>query len=102
MSLLIPWRRITPLNGRRACKKGGIDRSAHGAAVWRPVVMHLLFYRVSVRHSLAEAGMLGPGNMSEVIIKDMKKVYDNKVTAVHDFNLHIADKEFIVLVGPSG
>ena len=32
----------------------------------------------------------------------MKKVYDNKVTAVHDFNLHIQDKEFIVLVGPSG
>jgi multiple sugar transport system ATP-binding protein len=40
--------------------------------------------------------------MSEVIIKDIKKVYDNKVTAVHDFNLHIKDKEFIVLVGPSG
>ena len=40
--------------------------------------------------------------MSEVIIKNMKKVYDNKVTAVHDFNLTIADKEFIVLVGPSG
>ena len=40
--------------------------------------------------------------MSEVIIKDMKKVYDNKVTAVHDFNLEIKDKEFIVLVGPSG
>ena len=40
--------------------------------------------------------------MSEVIIKNMKKVYDNKVTAVHDFNLNIEDKEFIVLVGPSG
>ena len=40
--------------------------------------------------------------MSEVLIKNMKKVYDNKVTAVHDFNLHIDDKEFIVLVGPSG
>ena len=40
--------------------------------------------------------------MSEVIIKGLKKVYDNKVTAVHDVNLHIADKEFIVLVGPSG
>jgi multiple sugar transport system ATP-binding protein len=40
--------------------------------------------------------------MSEVLIKDMKKVYDNKVTAVHDVNLHIQDKEFIVLVGPSG
>ena len=35
-------------------------------------------------------------------MKDLKKVYDNKVTAVHDVNLHIKDKEFIVLVGPSG
>ena len=40
--------------------------------------------------------------MSEVIMKGLKKVYDNKVTAVHDVNLHIQDKEFIVLVGPSG
>jgi multiple sugar transport system ATP-binding protein len=40
--------------------------------------------------------------MSEVLIKNLKKIYDNKVTAVHDVNLHIADKEFIVLVGPSG
>ncbi len=40
--------------------------------------------------------------MSEVLIKGLKKVYDNKVTAVHDVNLHIKDKEFIVLVGPSG
>ncbi len=40
--------------------------------------------------------------MSEVILKNLKKVYDNKVTAVHDVNLHIKDKEFIVLVGPSG
>ena len=64
--------------------------------------MHLLFYRVLVRHSLAEAGVLESGNKSEVLIKDKKKVYDNSVTAVHDFNLHIADKEFIVLVGPSG
>ncbi len=40
--------------------------------------------------------------MSEVILKGIKKIYDNKVTAVHDVNLKIADKEFIVLVGPSG
>ena len=40
--------------------------------------------------------------MSEVLLKSIKKVYDNKVTAVHDVNLHIKDKEFIVLVGPSG
>ena len=35
-------------------------------------------------------------------MKGLKKVYDNKVTAVHDVNLEIKDKEFIVLVGPSG
>ena len=31
--------------------------------------------------------------MSEVILKGLKKVYDNKVTAVHDVNLEIKDKE---------
>ena len=40
--------------------------------------------------------------MSEVVIKNLKKIYDNKVTAVHDVNIEIKDKEFIVLVGPSG
>ena len=42
------------------------------------------------------------GIMSKVLIKGLKKIYDNKVTAVHDVNLEIEDKEFIVLVGPSG
>ena len=41
-------------------------------------------------------------SMSEVVLKGIKKVYDNKVTAVHDVNINIKDKEFIVLVGPSG
>ena len=40
--------------------------------------------------------------MSEVILKNLKKVYEGNVTAVHDVNLTIKDKEFIVLVGPSG
>ena len=40
--------------------------------------------------------------MAEVIIKNVKKIYSGNVTAVHDFNLHIRDKEFIVFVGPSG
>ena len=40
--------------------------------------------------------------MASVKLTDVKKVYDNKVTAVHDFNLDIRDKEFIVFVGPSG
>ena len=40
--------------------------------------------------------------MATVSLKGIKKIYDNKVTAVHDFNLEISDKKFIVLVGPSG
>lgn len=40
--------------------------------------------------------------MAELVLDHIYKVYDNKVTAVQDFNLHIFDKEFIVFVGPSG
>ncbi|WP_433748604.1 ABC transporter ATP-binding protein [Falsibacillus pallidus] len=40
--------------------------------------------------------------MAELKLNNIYKVYDNKVTAVNDFNLHIQDKEFIVFVGPSG
>ncbi|OIU73249.1 ABC transporter ATP-binding protein [Rossellomorea aquimaris] len=40
--------------------------------------------------------------MAELKLDNIYKIYDNKVTAVNDFNLHINDKEFIVFVGPSG
>lgn len=40
--------------------------------------------------------------MTEVVLKNIYKIYDNKVPAVEDFNLYIRDKEFIVFVGPSG
>ncbi|KGR75194.1 ABC transporter ATP-binding protein [Ureibacillus sinduriensis] len=40
--------------------------------------------------------------MAELKLDNIYKIYDNKVTAVSDFNLHIQDKEFIVFVGPSG
>ncbi len=40
--------------------------------------------------------------MASVKLTDVKKVYDNNVVAVHDFNLEIKDKEFVVFVGPSG
>ena len=40
--------------------------------------------------------------MASVKLTNVKKVYDNHVTAVDDFNLEIADKEFVVFVGPSG
>ena len=40
--------------------------------------------------------------MASVKLTNVKKVYDTKVVAVHDFNLDIKDKEFVVFVGPSG
>lgn len=40
--------------------------------------------------------------MADVIIQDLVKSFPNGVTAVDHINLHIKDKEFIVLVGPSG
>jgi multiple sugar transport system ATP-binding protein len=39
--------------------------------------------------------------MAQVVLKDLNKNYD-EVHAVKDVNLHIRDKEFMVLVGPSG
>ncbi len=40
--------------------------------------------------------------MSSVSLKNIYKVYGNKVVAVSNFNLEIEDKEFVVFVGPSG
>ena len=37
-----------------------------------------------------------------VVLKNVNKIYGNKVQAVFDFNLKINQNEFIVLVGPSG
>jgi multiple sugar transport system ATP-binding protein len=39
--------------------------------------------------------------MAQVLLKSLNKKYD-EVHAVKDVNLHIRDKEFMVLVGPSG
>ena len=40
--------------------------------------------------------------MATVQLTHVKKIYSGKVVAVHDFNLFIKDKEFVVFVGPSG
>ena len=40
--------------------------------------------------------------MASVKLTNVKKIYDKNVVAVHDFNLEIQDKEFVVFVGPSG
>ena len=38
----------------------------------------------------------------KMCIRDSCKVYPNGFEAVKDFNLEIADQEFIIFVGPSG
>ncbi len=40
--------------------------------------------------------------MADVILENISKIYDKQVKAVAEANLHINDKEFVVLVGPSG
>ena len=42
--------------------------------------------------------------MAEIVLKDISKIYDIKTgtPAVDNVNLHIHDKEFLVLLGPSG
>ena len=40
--------------------------------------------------------------MADVSLENVNKVYENGFHAVKDFNLQIADGEFMVLVGPSG
>ena len=40
--------------------------------------------------------------MSDLIMKNINKVYPNGVKAVSDFNMSVKDGEFVVFVGPSG
>jgi len=40
--------------------------------------------------------------MAEVVLDDVCKIYSGGVLAVDKVNLHIKDREFMVLVGPSG
>ena len=40
--------------------------------------------------------------MANLVLENITKTYDNKVSAVSDFNLQVNDEEFIVFVGPSG
>jgi len=40
--------------------------------------------------------------MAGIVIKDLKKEYPNGFVAIEGMNLEIPDKEFVVLVGPSG
>jgi multiple sugar transport system ATP-binding protein len=40
--------------------------------------------------------------MASISLKHIEKIYPNGFHAVHDFNLEIEDKEFIIFVGPSG
>jgi multiple sugar transport system ATP-binding protein len=41
-------------------------------------------------------------SMARILLENITKVYEGKVTAVRNFNLDVADGEFMVIVGPSG
>jgi len=40
--------------------------------------------------------------MARILLENITKVYDGKITAVSDFSLEVADGRFMVIVGPSG
>lgn len=40
--------------------------------------------------------------MARVVLREVSKVFDDRVFAVKDANIDVEDKEFVVLVGPSG
>ncbi len=40
--------------------------------------------------------------MATVVLKNVSKVYSNRVVAVNNIGFEVNDKEFVVLVGPSG
>ncbi len=40
--------------------------------------------------------------MADVALRNLSKIYDGDIVAVHDVNIDIAHGEFVVLVGPSG
>lgn len=40
--------------------------------------------------------------MSEIVLRNICKRYENEHYAVKDFNLEIQDREFVIFVGPSG
>ena len=40
--------------------------------------------------------------MARILLENVTRVYDGNVTAVRNFNLDVADGEFMVIVGPSG
>ena len=42
------------------------------------------------------------GEMAQVLIKNVNKIYENGFHAVKDVNILAEDEEFVVLVGPSG
>ena len=62
---------------------------------------------VSVQYEISETRMRsfilgGKFSMASLSLKNVCKVYPNGFVAVKDFNLEIADQEFIIFVGPSG
>lgn len=55
-----------------------------------------------VRYVVVETSMPETKVWRMLSLRNVKRLYDNKVVAVHDFNFEIANNEFIVLASPSG
>ena len=41
-------------------------------------------------------------SMARILLENVTRIYDGEITAVRNFNLDVADGEFMVIVGPSG
>src|ERR1700690_1709626 len=57
---------------------------------------------LSFRPEKLRARVCSTRPMASVELSHVHKIYEGGFKAVDDFNLRIADREFIVLVGPSG
>ena len=67
------------------------------------VIFALFLYNLKRRGSCGTIEKQSGGNkMAGLSFKNVCKVYPNGFEAVKDFNLEIADQEFIIFVGPSG
>src|SRR4029434_2405620 len=90
---------LGPADGRRAAR---LDPGGPRLFLLCRVLCHRLdrLGERVVAETRDAATAQGDTSMAQVMMKDLNKKYD-EVHAVKDVNLHIRDKEFVVLLGPS-
>src|SRR4051812_41346929 len=57
---------------------------------------------VTSTHRRRRISFRGSSRVAEIKLTGINKVYPGGTHAVHDVDLHIADGEFMIMVGPSG